>query len=114
MGGDGEGGSVGGEGGGGEGGGGEGGCGGDAGGGIGGNMGLETDTTSCVAFRPRSAEICPATLSALRLFASVCASAAPPDWTTVIRASTASSEVEMAVMEVGSGTAAVEGVVPVT
>ena len=111
---DGEGGGVGGRGGGGEGGGADGGRGGNAGGGCGGKIGLETATTSCVAFRPRSAEICPATLSVVRLSESACASAAPPNCSTLICALSVSSEDEVAVTLVGNGTAAVDSVEPVT
>ena len=98
----------------GEGGGAEGGRGGNAGGGCGGKIGLETATTSCVAFRPRSAEICPATLSVVRLSESACASAAPPNCSTLICALSVSSEEEVAVTVVGNGTAAVDSVEPVT
>ena len=111
MGDDGEGGGVGGRG---EGGGAEGGRGGNAGGGCGGKIGLEMATTSCVAFRPRSAEICPATLSVVRLSESACASAAPPNCSTLICALSVSSEEEVAVTVVGNGTAAVDSVEPVT
>eukprot|EP00964_Phaeocystis_antarctica_P162373 scaffold136532_cov78-Phaeocystis_antarctica.AAC.1 len=96
---------------------GEGGCGcggdkGSGGGGLGGNIGSETATTSCVGLMPRSVESCAATLSAVRLLERACAPALSPDCTTtVIRASIATRNEEVAVTFVGSGTAAVDRVV---
>ena len=92
----------------------EGGGGGVAGGGFGGKIGDITATSSCVAARPRSAASVLAMLLAVRLVESVCASAAPPGWTTVSCAESVSSVEEVRFAEVGSGTAAIDGVVPVT
>ena len=55
---------------------------------------------------PRSVESCAATLSAVRLLERACAPALSPDCTTtVIRASIATIDEEVAVTFVGSGTA---------
>ena len=80
--------------------------------GLGGNIGSETATTSCVALTPRSVESCNATLSAVRLFERACALAPPPGCTTVIRALTATRDVKVAVTFVGSGGASVDSVAP--
>ena len=95
---------------------GEGGWGGDTGGGgggRGGNFGSETATTSCVGLMTRRVESCAATRSAVRLLERACASVLLLDCTTtVIRASTVTSNEAVAVTFIGSCRGAVESVIP--
>ena len=85
------------------------------GGGIGGKMGCCTSTDRAVLSRPRPAESVARTRPSARLpSSSSLASAAPPEHTAVHRAPTPSSDEEVVLTLLGSGTAAIIDVLPVT